>query len=149
MCGQQKRAISKFREALHGIDNLYNTYAKSVGLNFEAILILELLYDSEVKYTQKGICEKLGLPKQLVNSIIKVLWEKDYVELIEAKDRRIKEIFLVEKGKEYAEVILKPLHNLEYKVWESFSSKEITNFAETIEKYRASFELALANTEIQ
>lgn len=134
---------SLLRETLYNIDRLFTLYAKSVGLNFITMLILQLLYDSQDVYTQKAVCEKLALPKQLVNSVIKSFWEQNFVELKEAKDRRNKDIILTSKGKEYARSVLKPLEDAESAAWESFSKEELTAFTETMEKYAKAFEIAL------
>ena len=136
---------TKFNETWHRIDSLLNMYAKSFGLNFTTMLVLDILYEAEMPYTQKDICEKLVIPKQFVNSIITSFWEQGFVELKEAKDRRHKNIFLTEKGKEYAEKILHFLDEAENKVWESFTDEEIVTFINYMEKYEKSFELNLKN----
>jgi DNA-binding MarR family transcriptional regulator len=134
---------NEFKEWLHKIDNLYTLYAKSVGLSFIAILVLEYLCDSSETHTQKAICEKLELHKQYINSIIKSFWEQSYVELKEAKDRRNKEIILTSTGKIYAEKILKPLQEADEKAWESFTDEELAVLANALKKYEQSFESIL------
>jgi len=149
MDNDSQKVASALKETWHKMDSLYDFYAKSVGLNFTTILVLQLLFDSsdacnaQKTYTQKEVCEKLGLPKQLVNSIIKSLWEQGHVELKEAKDRRNKDIIVTDKGREYARRVLKPLENAETFAWNSFSVDEILNFAKTLEKYVETFEIIL------
>ena len=122
---------------------MYSLYAKSVGLNYTTILVLQILFDSTDIYTQKEICEMLGLPKQYVNAIIKSFWEQGFVKLKETKDRRIKEIITTNKGIEYARVILKPLANAETAALYGFSHREIENQAIFTAKYVDSLETAL------
>ena len=137
----KKIAYSSLKEAWHKMDNLYNFYAKSVGINFTIILVLQILFESEdVAYTQKELCDKLGLPKQLVNNIMKSFWEQGYVQLREAKDRRNKEIIVTDKGKSYAAKVLKPLEDAESDAWDCFSAEELANLAKTMEKFTTAFE---------
>jgi DNA-binding MarR family transcriptional regulator len=109
------------------------------------MLVLEFIYDTEENYTQKDLCDKLMLPKQVINSIIKSFWEQGYVELREAKDRRNKEIILTAQGKKYAKSILHPMQCAESKAWECFTEEEIIAFVEMMEKYEKSFEQILRN----
>ena len=137
---RKEELSDRFTEAWQKIDNLYNAYAKSRGLSFSAIIILECLDNPNAVYTQKELCEKFGLPKQAVNSIIKSFWEQNYVELKEAKDRRNKEMFLTAKGKAYAKEILEHYQQVETKTWEYFTPEELQAFTEAMEKYEKSFE---------
>jgi len=140
-------ALAKFKETWHRVDKLFNAYAKSKGINFATLIILEFLYDEGGTYTQKDLCEKLALPKQFVNSIMKSLWEQGYVELKEAKDRRNKKIILTQNGRLYAGEILRCLQDAENMAWESFSDDEVIAFFGAMEKYEKSFERILKNQE--
>jgi len=141
---QLDEARTKFKETWHRIDNLFNQYAKAKGLNFTSLIILEFIYDAKNElYTQKDLCEKLALPKQLVNAIVKIFWEQGYVELKEAKDRRNKNIILTEKGHAYATEIITALYAAEDKAWECFTHDEIITFVNSLEKYEKSFEKTL------
>lgn len=139
----RKALFVALKEAGLKMDNQFNLYAKSVGLSFPAILILQLLHDSTEVYTQRDICERLGLPKQFVYSIIKPFWAQGFVELKEAKDRRTKEIILTTKGKEYALSILQPMEDAESALLESFSDDELITLVRTMEKYVKSFDSLL------
>jgi DNA-binding MarR family transcriptional regulator len=136
------RAFLKLKESWRRIDGLYDLYAKSMGLNFTAILILELLREPGV-HTQKELCKKLGLPKQLINTVIKSFWEQSYVVLKEAKDRRNKEIRFTDEGIKYAEKILRPLQEMDDKALENFTADELLIFTAMTEKYEKSFEMLL------
>ena len=140
-----QKVKSRLKETWHRMDGLYDFYAKSVGLNFTTIMVLQLLYYSEKNQTQKKVCEKLGLPKQFVNSIIKSFWEQGFVKLKEAKDRRNKEIIVTDKGKEYAVKILTPLEVAECAAWDSFTDDEILSLSKGLEKYAVVFEDILKN----
>ena len=141
----KREAMLRFTEAWHRIENLYDVYAKSQGMNFTAILVLEYLSSPGEIYTQKALCEKLSLPKQTVNVIVNSFREQGYVQLTEAKDRRNKELALTDEGKKYAEKISGHFQTMEAKTWECFAENELLAFVETTEKY----EKSLANVVSQ
>ena len=141
MDGDSKRALyASLKEAWHKLDSQYELYAKSVGLSFTTVLVMQILHDSKEMYTQKDFCEKLGLPKQLINSIITSFWQQGLVQLKEAKDRRNKYIIVTDKGKDYFKSVLNPLEEAESAAWEDFSDEELISFIKTLEKYVVSFE---------
>ncbi|MCL1996507.1 MAG: MarR family winged helix-turn-helix transcriptional regulator [Defluviitaleaceae bacterium] len=139
----KKALFSALKETWHKMNSQFDLYAKAVGVNFTTIIILQFLYEATEIYTQKDICEKLGLPKQLVNAIIKSFWEQGFVKLKEAKDRRNKDILITDKGKEYAVSVLKPLEDAESAAWDNFTDEELTAFVRVLEKYVVSFEREL------
>ena len=109
-----KQQFSQFNRILQGIEKIYENYAKSVGLTYMSLTVLEIICHATESCTQKNICEDSHYNKQIVNSIIKGFIEDGYVELKEAvRDRRNKYVVLTESGKEYADRILTPLSELE------------------------------------
>ena len=131
---------ARFKELWHRIDTTFNLYAKKMGINFTALLILELLSEAAedpdaAPYTQKALCEKLMLPKQIVNGMINTFREQGYVDLREARDRRNKEIRLTESGQAYARSIIAPLDAADEQAWQAFDDDELIIFAAALEKY--------------
>jgi len=145
----KKALLATLNEKLFKVDCLLDTYAKSVGLTYSAILILWFLQSSTEVYTQKDICERLGLPKQLVYSVIKPFWEQGFVELREAKDRRNKNVIMTNKGKEYALSVLKPLEDAEITAWSKFSDDEFIAFVKTMQEYVDAFGEVLKGLKIE
>ncbi|MDL2248904.1 MarR family winged helix-turn-helix transcriptional regulator [Tyzzerella sp. OttesenSCG-928-J15] len=99
----------QFFSAWRSIEKLYNQYAKSLGMTYMSLVVLEVIYNTpeNESCTQKTICEQTHLPKQSVNGFIKTFWEQGYVEMTEhPNDRRNKEIKLSESGKIFAENII-------------------------------------------
>lgn len=120
--GQQE---ARFVEKLQAIDHAYEEYAKSKGLTYMSLEILEDIVESSDGCTQKEICELTHYPKQSVNLIIKGFWESGYVELCEIKsDRRNKKIILTEAGKSYANEMVTPLWEADEKATLALSDKE-------------------------
>ena len=137
-----KDVLLRFKESWRRIDKMCNTYAKTVGVNFIEILVLEILCEPE-PHTQKALCTKLEMPKQVINTIINSFREDSLVTLKEAKDRRNKEIRLTEKGKQFAEKVLIPLKEMEESALESFTADELLYCTSLSEKYEKSFETLL------
>ncbi|MCL2372853.1 MAG: MarR family winged helix-turn-helix transcriptional regulator [Defluviitaleaceae bacterium] len=147
---QLEEARNKFKETWHRLDILFNQYARACGLNFTSMMVLDFIYYAHISqkpYTQKEICDKLNLPKQLVNIVIKTFWQQGYVELKEAKDRRIKHILLTPKGQNYAAKIINAIDAAEDKAWECFADDDIINLVNGMEKYEKSFEQAICNIQ--
>ena len=140
----RKNAVIKFREIFRRVDVQYSLFAKAMGVNFTAICILECLSESDVLITQKELSEKLVIPKQMVNTVIKSFWEQGYVELKETTDRRSKLVILTDTGKEYSAKAIKPLQNVDYVAWGCFTDKEIEMLLELIGRYEDSFERAVS-----
>ena len=138
--------ISKINNCYASIEKAYTNYAKCVGLsNTLELEILELIYTSQKAYTQKEIVKIKSCSKQILNLIIKSFWESGYVELKESKDRRNKEIFLTEKGYEYAKKIIDESSLSTAKVLDNFSVEELERFLETFSKYEKAITRALSN----
>jgi len=135
--------IVGLKSTLKKIDSLYDGYAKSVGLNYAAISILELLLENDKTYTQKDICEKLDLPKQFVHSIISGFYEQGYISFEEAKDRRNKIILVTDSGKDYAKSVLSPLNDAEEAAWSSLSSEELGYLDAILKDFCKAFSSAL------
>ena len=131
---------NRVKQVWYRLDSVVGLYAKGKGINVTTLFILECLAEEDELYTQKILCEKLMLPKQLVNAVIKSFWEQGFVDLKEAKDRRHKNIMLTEKGKEYAESIINPLNEADERAWDRFSQEELINTAELLEKYAKAME---------
>jgi len=131
---------ARLKQVCYRLDNMIGQYAKNIGINITTLFILELLAMEDEKYTQKDLCEKLMLPKQLVNAVIKTFWEQGYVELKEAADRRHKIIYLTHSGRAYADSILTPFNLADERAWDIFTDSELTSIATALERYERAME---------
>lgn len=103
--------------AWHSIDKLYGEYARSVGLTYLGLSVLNAIYEAPENCTQKDICERTNLPKQSVNVAIRAMWEQGYVEMKElSSDRRNKAIRLTVSGRAYADAIIGRLMRAETRI---------------------------------
>jgi len=128
-------ARNRLKQVWYRLDNIVGRYAKNIGINITTLFILELLTEESEPLTQKILCERLMLPKQLVNAVIKTFWEQGYVELNEAKDRRHKQIRLTVSGRAYAESILTPFNSADENAWSTFTDEELMLVVNALEKY--------------
>jgi len=117
------------------IEKLYNQYAKTLGMTYQGLTILDAIYHLQETCTQKSICDQTHLPKQSVNVIIRSLWEQGLVTLHELKsDRRNKEIRLTAAGRAYTEEIIGNIISAEQKIFGQLSYDERLHIIELFQK---------------
>ena len=111
-----KKQLARFNHLMQGIEKFYEDYAKTVGLTYMSLTVLEIIYHAETPCTQKEICALSHYNKQIVNTIVKNFAENTYLQFVEVpEDRRNKYVLLTEAGKEYADMIMLPLEEMEEK----------------------------------
>ena len=130
-----KRQLARFNHIMQGIEKVYEDYAKSVGLTYMSLTVLQIICYAEIPPTQKEICEQSHYNKQIVNSIIKGFTDKGYLEFREVEsDRRNKQVLLTDSGKSYADEILSPLWEIEQKAVIVLSDKEREKLLDMLER---------------
>ena len=130
-----KRQLARFNHIMQGIERVYEDYAKSVGLTYMSLTVLEIISYNETPPTQKEICKQSHYNKQIVNSIIKGFTDKGYLEFREVEsDRRNKQVLLTDSGKAYADEILNPLWEIEQKAVTVLSDKEREKLLDMLER---------------
>ena len=140
--------LTEFNHIMQGIDKIYEDYAKSVGLTYMSMVVLEIIYHSELPLTQREVCEQSHYNKQVVNSIIKNFYEKGYVSLQEVpNDRRNKHIFFTESGKKYADAILLDLWEIEKKALSVLSEEERSSMLEMLRRCFGGYKSAIRSNQ--
>lgn len=135
-----KNQADLLSERFQSIDNLYDDYAKSVGLTFMSLLILEIIFATPENCTQKLICQQTRLPKQSVNTVIKSFLDQGYIDLKEdPSDRRNKKIRLSEAGRTYAKNIIETMWNAEQLAMEKMTLEQRNMLVELIGLYEKNF----------
>lgn len=130
-----KRQLARFNHIMQGIERVYGDYAKSVGLTYMSLTVLEIISYNETPPTQKKICEQSHYNKQIVNSIIKGFTDKGYLDFrVVENDRRNKQVLLTDSGKAYADEILNPLWEIEQKAVTVLSDKEREKLLDMLER---------------
>ena len=135
-----KRQLARFNHIMQGIEKVYEDYAKSVGLTYMSLTVLQIICYAEIPPTQKEICEQSHYNKQIVNSIIKGFTDKGYLEFREVEsDRRNKQVLLTDSGRAYADKILSPLWEIEKKALSVLSNEEWNTGLQILERCYESF----------
>lgn len=136
--------------AWRAVDDIYVSYAKSVGLSFLGLIILETINNNPNGCTQKEIVEKLNLPKQTVNVIIKSFLDQGYIDLKEvSSDRRNKEIKFSKQGKDFANKVLGNLSEAEVKVMEKLTYEQRQDILNVMKKIEMSLKEILIPVELK
>ena len=111
---------------------MYSSWAAYKNINYYLLFVLYALEGQEAM-TQKKICTYTGLAKQTVNSVIRSLKEKGYIELVPGlADGREKQVVLTEKGIAYSSGILTPLRELEHRVYQIMGSGQVQQMVDQI-----------------
>ena len=101
--------IQEYCSCLHEWDAAYEDYAKSVGLSYTSLCILNAIYETD-GCTQKQLCSLCFLPKQTVNAAVTGFYDKGWLRMQEMpEDRRNKALHLTELGRSEADRILQNL----------------------------------------
>lgn len=134
--GKKREQIELFTDGYLAVLDIYEQYAKSVGLSFTSYSILEAIYYTPENCTQTLIAQKTYTPKQSVNSVITDFWKKGYIELNESPtDRRNKTIKMTDAGMDYAKVIISKLSEAELAAIEKIPLSQIKLFKEVTKKF--------------
>ena len=103
--------IPEYCSCLHEWDAAYEDYAKSVGLSYTSLCILNAIYESD-GCTQKQLCSLCFLPKQTVNAAVTGFYDKGWLRMQELpEDRRNKALHLTELGRSEAGRIMSRLRD--------------------------------------
>lgn len=134
-----KRNVAQFCDAWQGLKIIYEDYARTCGISYTSLYILNVIVKLE-NCTQKKICEITLLPKQTVNNVITSFYKNGYIELCELpENRKIKIIHLTEAGKKYADTLITHIKNAEYKAMAKLTAKEQEQFNQFMQIYCDAF----------
>ncbi len=115
---------------------MYEEWAKEQGLSSNGMLVLYSFYSGEEICTQKTICQKWGIPKQTVNTILKDLEQKGYVQMLSLpEDKRNKQIRLTPAGKAYADTVIGKLQEKEMYVVERMGLAQLSRMNDGLEQF--------------
>lgn len=130
-----KKQLARFNHLMQGIEKFYEEYAKTDGLTYMSLTVLEIIYHAETPCTQKEICALSHYNKQVVNTIVKNFTESGYVQFTEVReDRRNKYVMLTGTGKAYADTIMLPLEEMEEKALTVLSETERGEMLDMLER---------------
>ncbi len=126
----------KLIEQLQNMDNAYEAYAKSKGLSYLSLMVLDEIYALGDGCTQKQISEDTHYPKPSINLVVKVFLEDGIVELRELpENRKNKGITLTEKGRQLCGDVIVPLLRQEEAAMHEMGEKESAELLRLVELY--------------
>ena len=126
----------KLIEQFQNMDNAYEAYAKSKGLTYLSLMVLDEIYALGDGCTQKQISEDTHYPKQSINLVVKSFLEDGIVELRELpENRKNKGITLTEKGHQLCDEVIVPLLRQEEAVMLEMSEQESAELLRLVELY--------------
>ena len=103
---------NKLIEQFQNMDNAYEDYAKSKGLTYLSLMVLDEIYALGDGCTQKQISEDTHYPKQSINLVVKAFLEAGIVELRELpENRKNKGITLTKKGRHLCDDVIVPMQH--------------------------------------
>ncbi len=127
--------LSEYNDIIKKSDELYRNAAKAVGLSDCAFWILYFLRESGRDLTQSEICAAIYVPKQTINSALKIMEKDGYIRLLTGKDRRSKLIHLTEKGITRAAETVDRVISIECEALNGLTEEEQTVFIGLFRKY--------------
>lgn len=143
-----REKISQYCNLLHQWNDSYETYAKSVGLSYTSLSVLEALYEKK-GCTQKELAENCLLPKQTVNAVITSFLKKEWVKLEELpEDRRIKIVHFTEDGKQTAKEFVSRIRESEQEAMEKLSKEQRESLLALTKTYIESCMTAMKKNEL-
>jgi len=116
------------------LDGVYWKISKLSGVKENLFWLLYVLDDGKF-HSQKQICEEWSFPKTTINTLIKECESDGYItlETILGKKREL-QICLTEKGRMFAQEVLKPVYEIENKAIQG-TLKEAPNFINDFERF--------------
>lgn len=126
------------------INLLYGEWAKKQGMSYYTFTVLCELKGKE-PCTQKQIAEKWQIPKQTVNTVIKDLQKKGYVDLREGRNQKEKLVVLTEMGHSFFKEAMEATNYLEEKILKKIGEKESQAIVDGFKKFSEIFEEEINN----
>ena len=126
----------KLIEQFQNMDNAYEAYARSNGLTYLSLMVLDVVYALGDGCTQKQISEDTHYPKQSINLVVKAFLEDGIVELRELpENRKNKGITLTDKGRQLCDDVIVPLLRQEEAVMFEMGEKDTAELLRLVELY--------------
>ena len=126
----------KLMQQFQNMDRAYEAYARSRGLTYLSLMVLEEIYELGDGCTQKQISDDTHYPKQSVNLVIKAFLKDGILELRELpENRKNKGITLTERGQQLCTEVIVPLLQREKQAMEVIGETERQALVQLLELY--------------
>lgn len=132
----QDKLIQQFQN----MDNAYEAYARSKGMTYLSLMVLEEIYELGDGCTQKQISDDTHYPKQSINLVVKAFLKDGIVELKELpENRKNKGITLTEKGRLLCEDTVAPLLRREEQTMTAIGEADSKELIRLLELYGTTY----------
>lgn len=127
---------NKLTQQFQNIDKAYEAYAKSKGMTYLSLMVLEEIYLLGNGCTQKQISEDTLYPKQSINLVIKSFIKEEIIDLKELQNnRKNKGIYLTSKGTKMCNDIIVPLLKQEEQILTEMGESESKELIRLLKLY--------------
>lgn len=120
------------------ITSLYHEAAVKMGISDTVLNILYVLCEREGQCLQSDIFRLTGISRQTINSAIRKL-ERDGLAYLKQGEGRNTLVCLTEKGRDFSAEKVRPLFQIENKIWNEWTVDEQERYLLFTQKYRDSF----------
>lgn len=120
------------------ITSLYHEAAVKIGVSDTVLDILYVLCEQEGQCLQSDIFRLTGISRQTINSAIRKL-ERDGLAYLKQGEGRNTLVCLTEKGRDFSAQKVRPLFQIENKIWSEWTVDEQERYLLFTQKYRDSF----------
>ena len=117
------------------INALYHEAAVKTGISDSVQNILYVLCEKDGRCLQSEISKLTGISRQTINSAVRRLEKEDIVYLEQGKGRNTI-LCLTEKGEQFSLEKIRPLHEIENRIWNEWTPEEQQQYLALTKKYR-------------
>lgn len=112
MTDENRSYIDRLNLCMNQIDGLYYMAARRLKIKDNTLALFYALNDGK-SHSQKEICEEWLIPRTTINTIVKECTASGFMVLENHPHTKEKRIVLTEKGRRYADQILKSVYQAE------------------------------------
>ncbi len=132
----QDRLMQQFQN----MDKAYEAYARSKGMTYLSLVVLEEIYELGDGCTQKQISEDTHYPKQSINLTVKAFLKDGLIQLKELpENRKNKEITLTDKGRLCCMECVVPLLQQEERAMADLGEVESRELLRLLDRYGTAY----------
>lgn len=129
-CG--KEDLHRLALAENRVDEAYYQCARRMGAGDNELALLYALDDGRA-HTQKQLADEWLIPKTTINTNVRELKQAGLVELCAMPHSREKAVRLTEKGKAFAEEVLKQVYEVERRAIEATLKRYSREFVDAMD----------------
>lgn len=131
----KRQWITEYNSIMREYDKMYRDAVKALGLNESSSWILYTIRDGGEGITQSELVNRIFWPPQTINSELKKLEKGGFVQLLAGADKRKKQVYLTDKGKELSARTADKIIAAEMNAMDFLSEQEMAEFLRLFRKY--------------